>query len=38
MEFIEKVLVVLLYLPFALVPLALIVGVAWLEARRQKEQ
>lgn len=36
MEIIEKTLVVLLYLPFFLVPLGLIVGVAFLEARRQK--
>lgn len=36
MEIIEKTLVVLLYLPFVLLPLGLIVGVALLEARRQK--
>ncbi len=36
MEIIEKVLVVLLYLPFVLLPLGLIVGYAFIEARRQK--
>ncbi len=35
-EIIETVLIVLLYLPLLVVPLALIVGVALLEARRQK--
>ena len=36
MDIIEAALVVLLYLPFLLVPLGLIVGVAFLEARRRK--
>ena len=35
-DIIETLLVALLYLPFLLVPLGLIVGVAFLEARRQK--
>ena len=35
-KIIETVLVVLLYLPLLAVPLALIVGVALMEARRQK--
>ena len=35
-EIIEKFLVVLLYLPFVLLPLGLIVGYAFVEARRQK--
>jgi hypothetical protein len=36
MDIIETVLVALLYLPFLLVPLGLLVGVAFFEARRQK--
>lgn len=36
-DIIETALVALLYLPFLLVPLGLLVGVAFLEARRQKE-
>jgi hypothetical protein len=35
-EIIETALLVLLYLPLLAVPLALIVGVALVEARRQK--
>lgn len=36
MEMLETALEILLYLPFLLVPLAMIVGVAFFEARRQK--
>lgn len=36
MELLETALEILLYLPFLLVPLGLIVGMAFLEARRQR--
>jgi hypothetical protein len=36
MDIVEAALVALLYLPFLLVPFGLLMGVAFLEARRRK--